>query len=86
MKNDCSIETRVTLESVKPHTQQRLCLNCGIPKSKDTRITSNTGSADLRVFKNYGLLQSGSQTNQGTSKDQTISSQTLSGGTFRVFI
>lgn len=32
-------------------------------KSKHTLITSNTGSADLRVFKNYGLLQSGSQTN-----------------------
>lgn len=54
-------------------------------ESKHTRITSNTGSADLRVFKNAGLLQSGSQTNQGTSKDQTIESQTLSGGTFRVF-
>lgn len=32
-------------------------------KSKHTLITSNTGSADLRVFQNYGLLQSGSQTN-----------------------
>jgi len=32
-------------------------------KSKHTLITSNTGSADQRVFKNYGLLQSGSQTN-----------------------
>lgn len=68
MKNDCSIETWVTLESVKPHTQQRLCLNFGIPKSKHKRITSNTGSADLRVFQNSGLLQSGSQTNQGLEK------------------
>lgn len=54
-------------------------------ESKHKRITSNTGSADLRVFQNAGLLQSGSQTNQGTSKDQTIESQTISGGTFRVF-
>ena len=59
---------------VKPHTQQRLCLNCGIPKSKHTRITSNTGSADLRVFKNSGLLQfqSGSQTNQGQRPNDFI--------------
>jgi hypothetical protein len=59
-------------------------LNCEIPKSKHRRITSNTGSADLRVFQNSGLLQEGSQTNQGTSKDQMIESQTLSGRTFRV--
>ena len=51
-------------------------------ESKHKRITSKTGSADLRVLQNAGFLQSGSQ---GTSKDQMIESQTLSvGGTSRV--
>ena len=50
------------------HAQQRLCQNCGIPKSKHIRIASKTGSTDQRVFQDYGLLQWDSQTNQVTSK------------------
>lgn len=84
MKNDCSIETWVTLESVKPHTQQRLCLNFGIPKSKHKRITSNTGCRSTCIPKFWSSsIRFSNQS--GTSKDQTIQSQTLSGGTFRVF-
>lgn len=60
---------------VKPHTQQRLCLNCWIPKSKHTIRTSNTGSADLHVYSKILVFFNFNQVLKPIrAKDQTIES------------